>query len=70
MRPQKPLGPVRHSIVPPGHHFTGSAFYRAIVPGLLDLVQGLFSLSTVDAPTGSDYAATIEQRYSKPRRCC
>jgi hypothetical protein len=35
-----------------------------------DLLRGLFSLPTHDAPTGCDYARTLEDRYSKPRRCC
>ncbi len=35
-----------------------------------DLFRGLFSLSTKDAPEGCDYAAKLEERYSKPRRCC
>jgi hypothetical protein len=37
---------------------------------LRDLLRGLFCLPTNDAPTGCDYAAALEERYSKPRRCC
>lgn len=42
----------------------------AIVSWLRDLLHGLFPLPTADAPAGCDYAAAIEERYSKPRRCC
>ncbi len=35
-----------------------------------DLFRGLFALPTHDAPEGCDYAHTLEERYSKPRRCC
>lgn len=38
--------------------------------GLRDLWRGLFSLSTQDAPSQCDYAGLLEERYSKPRRCC
>lgn len=38
--------------------------------GVRDLFRGLFSLPTHDAPKECDYARTIEERYSKPRRCC
>jgi len=37
---------------------------------LRDLVRGLFPLRTKDADAGCDYAREIEERYSKPRRCC
>jgi hypothetical protein len=37
---------------------------------LRDLLKGLFSLSTQDAPKDCDYAKTLEERYTKPRRCC
>lgn len=36
----------------------------------VDLLCGLFSLPTADAPPGADYAVTIEERYARPRRCC
>ena len=42
------------------------AFFAA----LRDLLRGLFSLSTTDAEPGCDYAGVLEERYSKPRRCC
>jgi len=42
----------------------------AFLSALRDLLRGLFGLPAGDAPPGSDYAATIEERYSKPRRCC
>jgi len=35
-----------------------------------DLLRGLFSLPTADARPGCDYAQELEDRYSKPRRCC
>src|SRR5437868_6082220 len=35
-----------------------------------DILRGLFPLSTADAPEGCDYAKVVEERYSKPRRCC
>ncbi|MCX6382024.1 MAG: hypothetical protein NT023_21535 [Armatimonadetes bacterium] len=38
--------------------------------GFRDLLKGLFSLSTQSAPIDCDYAKTLEERYSKPRRCC
>lgn len=37
---------------------------------LRDLFRGLFSLPTKDAEPGCDYAGVLEERYSKPRRCC
>ena len=37
---------------------------------LCDLLRGLFSQPTGDAPEGCDYAELLEERYSKPRRCC
>jgi hypothetical protein len=37
---------------------------------LRDLLRGLFSLPTRDAAPGCDYARELEDRYSKPRRCC
>ena len=43
---------------------------RQFFSALQDLLRGLFSLSTKSAPPGCDYAAVIEERYSKPRRCC
>ena len=42
----------------------------AALAAVADLLRGLFSLPTADAPAGSDYAAAIEERYSRPRRCC
>jgi hypothetical protein len=42
----------------------------AIRAALRDLLRGLFSQPTTDAPPDCDYAATLEERYSKPRRCC
>jgi hypothetical protein len=35
-----------------------------------DLLRGLFSQPTKDAPPGCDYAAALEERYRSPRRCC
>jgi len=35
-----------------------------------DLLRGLFGLPARDAAPGCNYAAAIEERYSKPRRCC
>jgi hypothetical protein len=46
------------------------AFFGAFAAGARDLLRGLFPLSTTDAPGECDYAAAIEERYSKPRRCC
>ncbi len=43
---------------------------RAFISAMRDLFKGLFGLPTADAPKGFDYASTIEERYSKPRRCC
>ena len=37
---------------------------------LADLLRGLFPLPTQDAPETCDYAELLEERYSKPRRCC
>lgn len=44
--------------------------WRAFCGAFRDLLRGLFSLPTQDAPEGCDYAHTLEERYSKPRRCC
>ncbi len=44
--------------------------FRAVVAAFRDLLRGLFSLPTHDAPPDCDYARTLEERYSKPRRCC
>lgn len=41
-----------------------------IVQAIRDLLRGLFSQPTHNAPVDCDYAAKIEERYSKPRRCC
>ena len=41
-----------------------------IVNWLRDILLGLFSLSTKRAPAGCDYRRVLEDRYSKPRRCC
>ena len=46
---------------------------ESLLPALSDardLLRGLFGLPAADAPRGCDYADTIEERYSKPRRCC
>ena len=43
---------------------------RVLVSAFRDLLRGLFSLPTHDAPPNCDYARTLEDRYSKPRRCC
>ncbi|MEP6756845.1 MAG: hypothetical protein ABJA67_15180 [Chthonomonadales bacterium] len=43
---------------------------RKFYSNFVDLWHGLFSLSTTDAPADEDYRKTIEERYSKPRRCC
>lgn len=45
-------------------------FLATFREGLRDLLRGLFSQPTTDAPPDCDYAATLEERYSKPRRCC
>lgn len=45
-------------------------FWMRFLSVLRDLLSGLFPLSTQDAPEGCDYAKTLEERYSKPRRCC
>lgn len=37
---------------------------------ILDLLRGLFPLSTTLAPENCDYRTVLEERYSKPRRCC
>ncbi len=42
----------------------------AFLSAVRDLFHGLFCLPTADAPTDTDYACTLEDRYSKPRRCC
>ncbi len=44
--------------------------FRVILDAIRDLFKGLFPLSTADAAAGSDYASELEDRYSKPRRCC
>lgn len=43
---------------------------RAFFLALRDLLRGLFGLSARDAVPGCDYAAELEERYRKPRRCC
>ena len=43
---------------------------KQFLSALRDLLRGLFSLPTQSAPPDCDYAAVIEERYSKPRRCC
>lgn len=43
---------------------------KAFLRGARDLMRGLFPLSTRSAPPDCDYAAALEERYSKPRRCC
>lgn len=43
---------------------------RHLWAGFLDLLRGLFSLRTADAPPECDYARELEERYSGPRRCC
>ena len=35
-----------------------------------DLLRGLFSQPTTDAAPDCDYARELEDRYSRPRRCC
>ncbi len=47
-----------------------SKILRAFLSAARDLLRGLFSLPTADAPADCDYARTLEERYSKPRRCC
>ncbi len=42
----------------------------SFISALSDLFRGLFCLPTADAPANCDYADTLEERYSKPRRCC
>jgi hypothetical protein len=46
------------------------AFLAAFGSGFRDLLRGLFSLPTQDADPDCDYARVLEERYSKPRRCC
>lgn len=43
---------------------------KAFLSAFRDLLRGLFSLPTADAEPGCDYAGVLEERYSKPRRCC
>jgi hypothetical protein len=43
---------------------------KEFLSALRDLLRGLFAAPTQDAPPGCDYAAAIEERYSRPRRCC
>jgi hypothetical protein len=43
---------------------------RVLLAVFRDLLRGLFPLSTRSAPKGCDYARELEERYSRPRRCC
>jgi hypothetical protein len=43
---------------------------KEFISALRDLLRGLFGLPSADAAAGTDYARTIEERYSRPRRCC
>lgn len=42
----------------------------AFLDALRDLLRGLFPLPTADAAPECDYRAQLEERYSRPRRCC
>lgn len=43
---------------------------RSVLSAGRDLLRGLFSLPTADAAPECDYRRTLEERYSRPRRCC
>ena len=62
----------RHGGTPPAEKFISlqKSSFRTFTSAFCDLLRGLFSLPTHDAPPQCDYAQTLEERYSKPRRCC
>jgi hypothetical protein len=43
---------------------------RAIARAVRDLLLGLFAFPASRSVAGDDPAALLEERYSRPRRCC